>query len=140
MLEQPLLYHFSLLHCAWEAVQEEAVLAGRGVEVVLYQLHHHLVAHLQRAEMGAWSGGISQFYTQSCCTHNQCPGCTRAFSWFQRQQPQRRALLEQGESCLFRPAHTGEALSAMGVNTKTRLMRHFTPGTLQPGQELAPAL
>lgn len=64
MLEQPLTYHFSLLHRAWEAIEEEAILAWRGVKVVLYQLHHHLVAHLQRAETGAHSGGTPQFYTQ----------------------------------------------------------------------------
>lgn len=55
--KQELTYHFGLLHCAWEAIQEEAILAGRGVKVVLNQLHHHFIAHLQRREMGVWSGG-----------------------------------------------------------------------------------
>lgn len=53
MLEQPpkqgVPYHLCLFHCAWEAVQEEPVLAGRGVQVVLNQLHHHLITHLQRS-------------------------------------------------------------------------------------------
>lgn len=80
--EQQLKYHFSLLHCAWEAIQQEAILAGRSVEVVLNQLHHHLIAHLQRGEMGAWSEQTAGIYTQlstqqlSLCQH---PACTRAF-------------------------------------------------------------
>lgn len=43
-------YHLRLFHRAGEAVQEEPVLAGRGVQVVLNQLHHHLIAHLQRGD------------------------------------------------------------------------------------------
>lgn len=53
-LLQELIQHFSLLHRAWEAVQEEAVLAGRGVKVVLNQLHHHLITHLRRGETDTW--------------------------------------------------------------------------------------
>lgn len=45
-----LTHHLSLLHRAREAVQEEAVLAGRGVQVVLDQLHHHLVTHLRNGD------------------------------------------------------------------------------------------
>lgn len=46
--KQELPYHLCLFHCAWEAVQEEPILAGRGVQVVLNQLYHHLITHLQR--------------------------------------------------------------------------------------------
>lgn len=92
--KQDLTYHFGLLHRAWEAIQEEAILTGRGVEVVLNQLHHHLIAHLQRGETG--QEGQPDF-THSCCTCASAQAAPDPFysrPWSQRQQqPQRRALL-----------------------------------------------
>lgn len=98
--EQELKYHFGLLHRAWEAVQEEAVFAGRGVEVVLNQLHHHLIAHLQREERQVHGQkghpSFTHSYLQSCCTHASAQPASQPFysrSWCQRQQLQHRALL-----------------------------------------------
>lgn len=43
-------YHLRLSHSAREPVQEEAIFAEGGLEVLLNQLYHHLITHLIKEE------------------------------------------------------------------------------------------
>lgn len=45
-------YHLRLSHSAREPIQEETISAEGGLQVLLNQLHHHLITHLIKEEGG----------------------------------------------------------------------------------------
>lgn len=62
-------YHLCLSHSAREPIQEEAIFAGGGLQVLLNQLHHHLITHLMK-EKGKPTGCSSSSWIHSNLLEN----------------------------------------------------------------------
>lgn len=125
-----LTHHLSLLHRAREAVQEEAVLAGRGVQVVLDQLHHHLVTHLRNGDGHALISHTEPLYACQIFLLLLL-FILNSHSRSHRQPQQHRARPQQGESCTSDMPRSGKCCwgwaSTWLMRHLTWLMGHFVP-------------